>query len=318
MSVPEITGFESDPLVPSLSSSPQNAGRWQFPKLEIPRWTSSIVSAIANCGCISLCGQEDATHAEIKRLWSEKPSNEGDFFEPHVHQVLKVIAIQKITNTLVEEIHREISANIKGSVFTLLNQLHRFQREFPEVFAECGYQKLVDRLETVVEEYGLSFREPEPSQDYRVFRPMSEFEGERLVLGCGYAYTSCEGHDPDKDYLVTIQEEMQPDLCADYYSSEFWNEFPDDTFDEVFFEGFLPDPEASSLQQIARILRRDGTVRMGWEDSYLGVLHWVHQVNPEAFHNYIRECGFSDFMIHAKYYCSVDTEMEHDELILIK
>jgi hypothetical protein len=191
----------------------------------------------------------------------------------------------------------------KQSIFAQLDRFHKFKLEFPEIFEKYNYQKIINILEKITKNYELDFNYPIPSQKYEVYRSVSSFKGERIIFGCTYSTTSCRppeytknesSHDPNKNYLV--DKEGNSDLCADYYSSEFWKEFPDNKFKEAVFEGFAPLTHTPSLQQIARILEPGGTVSICWgHDS--DILEQIFQENTHLFNEYIEKCGFSKFEI---------------------
>lgn len=241
-----------------------------------------------------------------------------DLIKNNVFEALRGIEIMQIINApRISTITMINDHQFKFSIYTQVNMLERFEREFPTLYAKFNYKELLDRLHSVINEYGLSYEAPLASENYEMRRPLEGFLGNRLVLGCGRNSTSCAGH-TDRDYLLDIASEAGPDLTANYDSFEFWKEFADETFEEVFFEGFLPGPNTHSLQQLARILKPQGIVRMGYSDPNLGILKFVRETDENVFNEYIKNCGFSKFEIRDETFRSNGQESEGDMLILIK
>jgi hypothetical protein len=243
----------------------------------------------------------DTLQKRLEEICESKPQNDKDVFERRVLASFKCLQAAKLPL-----LQNEKEALWKGALCSLnkdLNNLRQFQTEFPEIYKHCSYANLVKKIEQAIEDAGIQFKKFTPFQGYKVNRPMNKFNGDRLILGCGRAYTDCGGHDLQKDYLVTIDDTKGPDLCANYHSSIFWNEFPKDRFSEINFEGFLPLPDKAALQQIARILKPTGIVRMGWSHEFSGVLNYVHEIRPDVFDQYINECGFAHFAITKEPIC---------------
>jgi len=248
--------------------------------------------------------------AQLESIFNEKPKDETDLFETNVCETLKVVSTVK----LMKFSRDQSIEQIQSSVFRNLERLYVIQREFPEVFEQRNYGELVEKLKQVRQEYGMEYIQDLPSQDYKINRRVDEFQGARLVLGCGRAQErGCGGHDLNQDYLVTIDQKSDPDLCANYHSSEFWNEFPDAKFEEVFFEGFVPDPDMSSLKQVARILRPGGIVR-----TECDTMQYISQANPEVFEKYLKACGFSTFEIRPETFHTRGSVSEMQILVLTK
>lgn len=262
----------------------------------------------------------DALHNKLVELLTRyealKTSNDG--IRNIIFESFKNYELLKILNAPEGEIQKMITdIRHKFSVYTQVDFLKRFEKEFPALYVKYNYQELLDRLMTIITEHGLSHDLPPTSEQYELCRPLQGFRGNRLVLGCGRNSTSCEGH-TDSDYLLDFSSEANPDLIADYYSLEFWKEFADETFGEIFFEGFLPWPNTNSLQQLARILKPNGFVRMGYSDPDLAILKFVREMDESIFNEYIKKCGFSRFKVRLESFRSNGHYGESDMLILYK
>jgi hypothetical protein len=203
------------------------------------------------------------------------------------------------------------------SIYSTLRAMHNFKDHLPQVFAKMGYDKDLEYLEgkEVLAKYGLRYEPAAPPENaYEVIRPVSAFSGKRLVFGYGAGSDACSGDRKENDYTIDKNKEAKPDLVANYLSKEFWKELPDQKFAEVFFECRPFDFDTFALQQMSRILKEKGIVRIG----YGGVYQWAHKADPQALGDYFKECGFSGFEIRKETYRSQGRLDEHTNLVLIK
>lgn len=201
--------------------------------------------------------------------------------------------------------------DIKYRPLVILDELLRFQENFPDLFQERGYQEDVELLKRILDLYKVEFKRIEHSEAFQVVRPVESYQGSRLVTGCGHAITSCSGH--AGDYTLNFESDANSDLIADYHSSAYWKAFPDGKFREVFFEGFSPALSRHAFKQMARILAPGGKVRMGL-DTCQGVL----LSGKERLLKFFQECGFDRFEIVKERYRSNNREDELDMVVIYK
>lgn len=194
---------------------------------------------------------------------------------------------------------------------TLLDELLSIQENFPDLFHERGYQENVELLKQILALHDVEFKRIAHSDVYQVMRPVASFQGSRLVIGCGQAMTSCSGH--VEDYTLNLDTEAKPDLLADYHSRNFWKEFPDGKFREIFFEGFIPLLSRHALEQLARILASGGKVRMGLDPCKVALLG-----GQQRLLKFFQECGFERFKIVKESYRSNNQEDTLDMVVIYK
>lgn len=178
-----------------------------------------------------------------------------------------------------------LSFSAMGGGDDICASLKILQHTCPALFAAVEVQNSVKKINSLFFENEQNFPIKTP---FTINRPIEEFKGDKLVIGCGHETNKnvqqCAGHEWDSTYLVDISEQTRPDMVADYNSVSFWHQFANETFAEVYVEGFTPDYNENSLKEIARILKPEGLFRTGYNKTYEGLDHF-------------NELGFSRFDI---------------------
>jgi hypothetical protein len=310
------------PIIPNDSYA--SIERWQLPALLATSAESFSMSWLIQ-GVKSLTS---SSIAKLKSVWmwknitglevpNKKYGNPEDPFHKEITNVIWSLEVMKRAKYGPKEIEHYLNDHSTYQTpSSVLDGLYNFKEHFPELFAKQEYQRDIDFLEKeMMAKYGAVYSSPlTPREDYTVIRPLSVFTGDRLVFGCGEALEKgCHGHPKNKDYVVNINLEDRPDLVADYKSNSFWKEFPKEYFNEIFMEGFCPAPRFSSLTQMARILKDNGKVRLP-----LNIYGFVHALNPEAFSNFVKTCGFSHYEIRTEHFRSCGVDDDKRMLILFK
>lgn len=110
--------------------------------------------------------------------------------------------------------------------------------------------------------------------EIKVNRPLSQFKGTRLVLGCSHGMVPTPGIPScphvnkqriDLDYTVNTTGEHDiddkiTDIVGDYRNPELWQQLPSNYFESVLFE-FTPGiMEPRLLKEILRVLKPGGYV----------------------------------------------------------
>lgn len=126
-------------------------------------------------------------------------------------------------------------------------------------------------------------------------RPIEQFEGDRVVVGCGYNYVyqfdagpkQCAGHDPKKELLIDATFGNQPDVVAFYQCPGLWKKIKPESINEIYFEGLNVPLEEESLNQMKRVLKAGGRLKILVDStkpelSKLGFAK--HEIEEETIH----------------------------------
>lgn len=109
---------------------------------------------------------------------------------------------------------------------------------------------------------------------FTINRPLSQFKGTRLVLGCSHGLRptpdipSCPHVNKqrfDQDYTLNMAGEHDiddklTDIVGDYRNPELWKKIPDNHFESVLFEYTPGIMEPRLLKEIIRVLKPGGYV----------------------------------------------------------
>lgn len=268
-------------------------------------------------------------HIEIEKLDSSHLqlinytlfSNLNDFFFEGVNLAFKAHELAKeLLDTVPkgEMFSRTLDGFYRDSFYSLVMALSLFEEEFPKIHASRHYDEALNAMKDVIriyEEIGdflsiFPFATYSDSIDerYAVYRSPKEFTGTKMIIGCGFDCAMCEAgpHDPEEFFLVDKSDTVKPDIVADYYSGDFWQEFGDNTFSEIQFEGIEIMPWSPSLSQILRILQKGGSVTLG-----LTKMNQCAFEQPADIQNYFLSKGFSDVRV-------IESDTHNDTLVLIK
>lgn len=250
---------------------------------------------------------------DIRFIYFWNYGNHDDLFHQNVTALMKKIKGMEIQKESFEKIAQQMNQrNMALSVPSIVGDFLYFKENFPEIFEKRGYQKELNYIQKMVCN---KFHIAPPKncaelveESYQAKDLVNGFKGDILVLGCGRANDgkdACGPHVLDKTLFVSYEESYDPDICADYYSKQFWKLLPDDQFKEVFFEGFAPSACQSSLQEIQRILKEGGKARMHFSNDFV-IAH-----EEGCLEEYFKKCGFKQTQIVAESFLSCGVEKDH-------
>ena len=282
-------------------------------------WVKEIINNLVDKVVSRSQKKQQETMASILQLLNYQYGNSNDEFHNDITKMVKNIRL--VEGAFPEE---QIVAMIrdqktKWTAYTVLQNLLNFKEEFPHLFEKRKYGGAVHFIQEFCKERGVefsfsTFSETIVDESYTIIRSPKEFKGDLLVLGCGRKLTGCAGHDENRTLLVDMDAESDPDIVANYYSHEFWNEIPDNIFKEVFFEGFCPSPCKSSFKEICRTMQEGGKARIVFDTAF----EIAEEEGKEHLENYFKECGFARIEIANETFRSGGHESEYEMLIAYK
>lgn len=155
----------------------------------------------------------------------------------------------------------------------LLKKHIQYRGPFKGTQKEIGFTLTADINEKRLKEIDL-FVEGKHTQQInkylKINRPIKDFKGTRLCLGCSHAgVENCERHINkkrfEKDYTINLpglqnNADQFTDLVGDFFNPELWKELPSNRFESVIFENVKGMGNPKLLKEIFRVLKPGGYV----------------------------------------------------------
>lgn len=238
----------------------------------------------------------------IQAIFDTTYGDKNDEFHKNITQAIRSIKVAKLNNNqeMLLTIFKE--SHIINYPACVLKTLLQFQKEFPEIFSKNYEKDLIFILELYKENQMEVPDLNQKDENYKVNRSPKEFDGNRLIIGCGHYFNDSDrgcharvkenGHPKELDFCVDLTEYMEPDIQADFYSNSFWKEFADEKFEKVILEGFVPGPHSPALKEISRILKKGGTLEIGKDALFTQACQKGVDITE-----YFKSLGFSEVRI---------------------
>ncbi|GAB4194411.1 MAG: hypothetical protein Tsb0015_17390 [Simkaniaceae bacterium] len=241
---------------------------------------------------------------KIKEILRCQYGDESNPFHQEVTNLWKICKLSQLQEIPKDDFLKAVNNPALKTCFpSIYADIKLFKEEFrnyPIILEKWKIEETLQFIEKLMQEYDIPiFSLPLCDYSYKVIeRSPQEFQGKRIVIGCGHKFQGCGGHFAE-DYLIDISQEMQPDLIADYFAEKtktsdkiFWELFQKESMQEIFLEGFGPQLKKYPLMQMSDILKTGGRLRYSIDKMHPA--YALYREFPQVLKSYFASCGFKD------------------------
>lgn len=192
-----------------------------------------------------------------------------DYLYEFANTVFKVVTLVERNDKLKERLITEMKASLESApVLLAVREILFFQVNYPQIFEKRQYDVLLDWIQQhvckkftiTIEEIVETINRANVPPDIKE-RDFSWKNKKVFVLGCGHVSDSCQSH--EGQLTLDIDPETKPDILASYdFLKDVCRDIPNETFEEIFYEGFCPGFNFDALKKVANLLKKDGVARM--------------------------------------------------------